>query len=120
MAGAARVPYYRPLSAAVRRASAWATRTQLPPWPGDAADAGSWRAWIARLWAVHEFRDAGSLVSPALADRVGHAPAPSPFTVARLHRTGISVARQLIRATTRATPFGVFASAGPVRFDDRR
>ncbi|MFD7639544.1 lantibiotic dehydratase [Kitasatospora sp. NPDC059795] len=119
MARAAHLPYYRPLSEAVWRASVWDAGTELSPWPGDAADAGSWRTWLAGVWTVRAVREAVSLASPALADQVGHVLASSPSTAAQLHRTGISVARYLIRAKGRATPFGVFAGVGPARFSDR-
>jgi thiopeptide-type bacteriocin biosynthesis protein len=77
------------------------------------------REWLRRVWAVDSFADAVTQASPVLAARVEAAITadnPHPRTVARV---SVSLLRYLLRATTRATPFGLFAGVAPVHLAPR-
>lgn len=112
-------PCYRPLPAAVWRASTAGSDMLLPPWPGEAADAASWRSWLAKVWAPRSLAEAVTLASPPLADRVEQALAGRDFAVPDLRHMATALARYLIRLRGRATPFGTFAGVGPLHFGDR-
>ncbi|GAA1264637.1 lantibiotic dehydratase [Saccharothrix xinjiangensis] len=74
------------------------------------------RAWLAKVWARPEARDALTLASPVLGarlDRILGEDTSTP-TAKELRRAVISVASYLLRWRRRATPFGLFAGVGPV------
>ncbi|HEX6356058.1 lantibiotic dehydratase [Actinophytocola sp.] len=73
------------------------------------------RAWLAKVWARPEIREALRLASPVLGDRLdqlidqfpdGQA---GPRSVKDVHRVVVSVASYLLRWQRRTTPFGMFA-----------
>ncbi|OEV07396.1 hypothetical protein AN218_29435 [Streptomyces nanshensis] len=101
------------------RASTYGPDRHLPPWPGEAADAVSWRSWLARVWATSPLAEAVTLASPALADRIEQTLGGREHAVTDLRHMATSLARYLIRLRGRATPFGTFAGVGPLHFDDR-
>lgn len=76
-----------------------------------AAVEGEGRAWLAKVWARPEVREALRSASPALGARldqlVGEQAGPRP--VKELRRAVVSVASYLLRWQRRATPFGMFA-----------
>ncbi|GAA3838481.1 lantibiotic dehydratase [Saccharothrix violaceirubra] len=74
------------------------------------------RAWLAKVWARPEARDALTLASPVLGarlDRILGEDTSTP-TAKELRRAVVSVASYLLRWQRRATPFGLFAGVGPV------
>nr|WP_241265438.1 lantibiotic dehydratase [Streptomyces boncukensis] len=101
------------------RASTSGSDELLPPWPGQAADAASWRSWLAKVWATRSLAEAVTLASPPLADRIEQALSGRDFAAVDLRHMATSLARYLIRLRGRATPFGTFAGVGPFRFSDR-
>ncbi|WP_052770350.1 lantibiotic dehydratase [Streptomyces sp. CNQ-509] len=111
--------YFRPQTAAMWRASTYGSDKHLPPWPGEAADAASWRSWLASVWTVGALGEAVTLASPSLADRIDQTLAGQECAVADLRHMATSLARYLIRLRGRATPFGTFAGVGSLRFGDR-
>ncbi|WP_405466715.1 lantibiotic dehydratase [Streptomyces jietaisiensis] len=83
---------------------------------GSAADAASWRTWLQQVWQTDGFAGAVEAASPDLAARVERVCArDSSPALAVLRRTVLAVMRYLLRAHTRATPFGLFAGVAPAR-----
>ncbi|WP_328442790.1 lantibiotic dehydratase [Amycolatopsis sp. NBC_00438] len=74
------------------------------------------RAWLTKVWARPEVRDAVSLASPVLGARVDHiaGDAGTGTTAKELRRAVVSVASYLLRWQRRSTPFGLFAGVGVV------
>ncbi|MFG2950498.1 lantibiotic dehydratase [Streptomyces adustus] len=82
---------------------------------GPAASAAAWRTWLEQVWQEADFAAAVTAASPDLGRQVaqvcaGRVP-PEPV----LRRTVLSVMRYLLRARTRATPFGLFAGVAAAR-----
>ncbi len=82
------------------------------------------RAWLAKVWARPEVREALQLASTASvrASTSSSMTAPGPHSVKELRRAIISVASYLLRWQRRATPFGMFAgvtaaAVGPATAD---
>lgn len=111
---------YRALDAVIVRTAAHPTDLRIPQWP-DLTDDGSdqvsgWRDWLERVWAISTFADAVADASPVLASRVGHVLDGHERRARQVRRTVVSIIRYLLRATGRATPFGLFAGIGAARF----
>lgn len=109
---------YRYLDAVVVRAAAWPPGRQITSWPdltSPEAGPASWRTWLEDAWHTPGFAVAVEQASPGLARRVrqicGGAQVPEPA----LRRVVLSVMRYLLRASGRATPFGLFAGVAPAR-----
>jgi thiopeptide-type bacteriocin biosynthesis protein len=107
---------YRYVDAAVVRAAAWHPdhRTEWPDLTGSSANTTSWRAWLRQTWS-EDFAAAVTAASPDLARRVEEICAGSPQAESVVRRTVLSTMRYLLRARTRATPFGLFAGVAAVR-----
>ncbi|MFJ6084486.1 lantibiotic dehydratase [Streptomyces sp. NPDC092369] len=108
---------YRHVDAAVVRA---AVRCPDRPvvWPdltGSSAHTESWRAWLQRLWQETDFADAVEFSSPVLARRVHQICVGEPVPEPAVRRAVVSVVRYLLRARSRATPFGLFAGVAAAR-----
>lgn len=92
----------------------------LPSWPDltddTPAHAQRWSAWLREVWALEEVAAAVEHASPVLARQVeALSAAPNP-DVRQAHRTALSMARYVLRMTSRATPFGLFAGVAPASF----
>jgi hypothetical protein len=89
----------------------------LPNLTDDTADQlQQWRRWLDSVWAHETIAQAIELASPVLAARVrqlrtGHRCRPH-----EARRVVLSVLRYVLRVSSRATPFGLFAGVAPVRF----
>ncbi|MFJ1735499.1 lantibiotic dehydratase [Streptomyces sp. NPDC088254] len=108
---------YRYVDAAVVRAAALGSAHQMD-WPdlvGPSANTASWRAWLQRTWQTVDFATAVETASPDLTNRVDQICAGQPFSGTMARRTVLSVMRYLLRARTRATPFGLFAGIAAAR-----
>jgi hypothetical protein len=68
----------------------------------------------APVWSRLNLVDAVRQASPALADRVDAIRAGRAVGVKRIRRATVAIARYLLRATGRPTPFGLFAGIAPV------
>ncbi|MGY4934838.1 lantibiotic dehydratase [Streptomyces sp. 900116325] len=112
-------PYYRPLPAAVLRASVHDVEMSLPSWPDDDADGGSWRTWLAQVWAKRPLSEAVALASPVLADQIETMLAGRQTDAAAARRMATSLARYLLRMRGRATPFGALAGVAAASFGPR-
>jgi thiopeptide-type bacteriocin biosynthesis protein len=108
---------YRHVDAALARASAWhpGRQTAWPDLTGSFADPTSWQAWLQEIWKDTDFAAAVRAASPDLATRVEQICADRPVPVPAVRRTVVAVLRYVLRARTRATPFGLFAGIAAVR-----
>lgn len=108
---------YRYVDAAVVRAAVLDSDGQVV-WPeltGPSANTASWRAWLQQPWQTAEFAAAVKAASPDLASRVDQVRVGRPLPDAAVRRTVLSMLRYLLRARTRATPFGLFAGVAAAR-----
>lgn len=108
---------YHYFDAAVLRAPAWPPGQQVDSWPdltGPRAGRESWRTWLTSVWELPGFAAAVEQASPDLARRVrevcGGRQLPDPV----VRRAVLAVMRYLLRASGRATPFGLFAGVAPI------
>lgn len=109
---------YQYLDAAMVRAPAWQPECQDLAWPdltGPDAGPALWRAWLGRVWEVAAFSCAVEAASPDLARRVGQILAGRDVPEPAVRRAVLSTLKYLLRASSRATPFGLFAGAAAAR-----
>ncbi|MFC8450255.1 lantibiotic dehydratase [Kitasatospora sp. NPDC057223] len=107
---------YSYVDASLVRAAAW-DPDRGPVWPdltGGAANPESWRSWLRQTWS-QEFAAAVTAASPDLASQVDQICAGRVLPAPVIRRTVLSVLRYLLRAHTRATPFGLFAGVAAAR-----
>ena len=100
------------------RAPAWQPGCQGLAWPdltGPDAGPASWRAWLVRVWQVAAFSCAVEAASPDLARRVSQILAGRDVPEPAVRRALLSTLKYLLRASSRATPFGLFAGAATAR-----
>ncbi|MET9611774.1 lantibiotic dehydratase [Kitasatospora indigofera] len=87
----------------------------LPPWPNltdptpDAPTTASQVEWLRAVWQLEDLAEGLHLASPALAAQVRTLLAATAPPAREVRRAALSFARYLLRATSRATPFGLFA-----------
>ncbi|WOX16327.1 lantibiotic dehydratase [Streptomyces sp. N50] len=87
-------------------------------WPdltSPSAHRESWRAWLQQTWQATDFATAVEFSSPDLAARVRQILVGEPVPDPAVRRAVLSVARYLLRARSRATPFGLFAGVAAAR-----
>ncbi|MEV6987274.1 lantibiotic dehydratase [Sphaerisporangium sp. NPDC051017] len=109
---------YQYLDAAVVRAAAWRPGREMGPWPdlsGQAASPASWRPWLRQTMQIPDFAAALEQASPVLACRVREICSDREVPGPTVRRAVLSVMRYLLRASGRATPFGLFAGVAPAR-----
>jgi hypothetical protein len=109
---------YRYVDGAVVRAAAGPPEHQGVPWPELAdphATTASWQTWLEQIWQIPGFATAVATASPDLAARVGRICAGQPTPQPTVRRAVLAVLRYLLRARTRATPFGLFAGVEAAR-----
>ncbi|MEV6871656.1 lantibiotic dehydratase [Amycolatopsis sp. NPDC051128] len=90
--------------------------TQLNPADPTAVEQQG-RAWLDKVWARPEVRDALALASPVLAERLDQilGDETASCTAKELRRAVVSVATYMLRWQRRATPFGLFAGVAAAR-----
>jgi class I lanthipeptide synthase len=106
------------LDAVVVRATAWRPGQQIGPWPdltGETTGPASWRLWLRETTQIAGFAAALEQASPVLARRVREICAGRQVPEPAARRAVFSVMRYLLRASGRATPFGLFAGVAPAR-----
>ncbi|MFI7707497.1 lantibiotic dehydratase [Nonomuraea sp. NPDC049480] len=114
---------YQYADAALLRATTWQPNQQLPPWPdltSASADQLSWRRWLGLIWQIPALATAVQQASPDLAQRIGDMLDGHRITDPDARRLVLSTMRYLLRAQTRATPFGMFAGIAPARIAPAR
>jgi protein-L-isoaspartate(D-aspartate) O-methyltransferase len=111
---------YRHTDVALLRAARHPVALTLPDWPdltGDPQDnTETWCEWLRQIWQTEGVSEAVELASPVLAHCVGAVAAGKRPARRQVRRMVESVARYLLRATGRPTPFGLFAGVAAVGF----
>ncbi|MEU4680945.1 lantibiotic dehydratase [Micromonospora sp. NPDC023737] len=106
--------------AALIRIAAYPKGLVLPPWPDMAhGHPDQWREWLDRTWTLPGFAAAVTDAAPQLSNQIQRTLSGEPMPQQRLRRLVQSAVRYLLRWTTRATPFGMFAGVAPVQFGAR-
>jgi len=110
---------FRCVDAAVIRMAAFGSEWNLPPWPdltgGTPEHVREWRSWLARVWEQEALVAAIEVASPVLARCAGDVCGGQVQQPRRVRRVVESVIRYLMRLTSRATPFGLFAGVAALR-----
>ncbi|MGH3871108.1 MAG: lantibiotic dehydratase [Pseudonocardiaceae bacterium] len=114
---------FRCVDAAVIRVAVFGSEWDLPPWPdltGSTPEhVQEWQGWLARVWEQDALVEAIEVASPVLARCVGDVCGGRVQQPRRVRRVVESVIRYLLRLTSRATPFGLFAGVAAVRIGSR-
>lgn len=118
MTTAAHAQWYRPVDAALLRASVHTADVVPRPWPNTDAEIERWCVWLGDAWSQAPVAAAVAVASPALAARVAAVCAGQRPGAVQVRRMVLSVARYLVRMRGRATPFGAFAGVAAMRFGD--
>ncbi|WP_326599221.1 lantibiotic dehydratase [Streptomyces sp. NBC_01803] len=108
---------YQFLDAAMVRAVAWPPGHPIPSWPdlvGEADAAESWRPWLEQALRIPGFAAALEQATPVLARRVRDICAGRELPENAVRKAVMAVMRYVLRASGRATPFGLFAGVAPV------
>ncbi|MEW2425735.1 lantibiotic dehydratase [Streptomyces nigra] len=108
----------------VLRAAALPVGARPQEWP-DMDSPEDCRQWLARVWADDSFTEALRAASSGLVIFVEHILNDHSVTPKRVRSATLSVVSYLLRATSRPTPFGLFAGValadvGPVTADMSR
>lgn len=108
---------YQAVDAVTVRAAIHPAGLNVPAWPdlidGTGAQDQQWRSWLEQIWSLGGLAEAIEVASPVLARQVGKVIEGRCLDARRMRRLVMAVARYVLRATGRATPFGLFAGAGP-------
>ncbi|KPM50575.1 lantibiotic dehydratase [Frankia sp. R43] len=107
---------YQHLDFLVVRAAVNPAVDAVERWPdlvGPAALPESWRLWLRQVMQNRAFETALEQASPVLARRVREIRDGRQVPEAGVRRAVLSVMRYLLRASGRATPFGLFAGVAP-------
>ncbi|MGH3614205.1 MAG: lantibiotic dehydratase [Pseudonocardia sp.] len=114
---------YEYLDAALLRLSTHLVDEQRIGWPDLTTDTPAavldQQHWLRQVWENETFAAAVELSSPVLADRIEKLraqPTPPPRA---LRRVVVSTVKYLQRATSRATPFGLFAGVAPLHIGSK-
>jgi thiopeptide-type bacteriocin biosynthesis protein len=111
---------YRFVDAALVRVADHPPGLGVPPWPDLTGSTdehvAQWRRWLQQVWASEAFAAAVEVASPSLARRVRQVRDGRPLPARQARSAVVSVLRYLLRTTSRATPFGLFAGVAPARF----
>ncbi|MGH4019182.1 MAG: lantibiotic dehydratase [Pseudonocardiaceae bacterium] len=111
---------FRFVDAAVVRTTTHPFGLDVPPWPdltGSTSEhVARWVRWLEQVWAQDAIAAAVEVASPVLARRVREVCAGRGQQARQVRRVVVSVVRYLLRMTSRATPFGLFAGVAPARF----
>ncbi|MEV6984693.1 lantibiotic dehydratase [Sphaerisporangium sp. NPDC051017] len=113
-------PGFRALDGVIIRASTVPDGLVLPPWPDlDSDDVSVLADWVREVWPLPSVAEAVNVSSPALAEALTALSAnPGAFQLVRARSAAASLMRYLLRWTSRATPFGLFAGVALVEQAD--
>ncbi|MFD7130642.1 lantibiotic dehydratase [Streptomyces sp. NPDC059894] len=111
---------YESMDAAMLRAAAWSPAHGIRSWPDLTGDGGpaSWRPWLERTLRVPGFAAAVEQASPVLAHRVQQICEGRQLPEPAVRKAVVALMRYALRASSRSTPFGLFAGVAPTRIDD--
>ncbi|QKV97962.1 lantibiotic dehydratase [Streptomyces sp. NA02950] len=109
---------YEYVDAAMLRAVAWPPGHQVRSWPDPTGGVASWRLWLERLLQMPGFAAALEQASPVLARSVWEICDGRKMPEPAVRKAVLAVMRYLLRASSRATPFGLFAGVAPARIAD--
>ncbi|WP_326822606.1 lantibiotic dehydratase [Streptosporangium sp. NBC_01756] len=103
------------MDAAVIRLAAYPEGLVLPPWPDPTSDDGhALVAWVREVWPLPGVAEAIEVASPDLADVLTTlCENPGGLRPQQVRRAAEALLRYLLRWTSRATPFGLFAGVAP-------
>jgi thiopeptide-type bacteriocin biosynthesis protein len=104
---------YRPVDAVTVRMAVLAP-TDAPGLP-DLTDRQSWRPWLFHVLSISTLAAAVEQASPALTHQIRAIRDGGQVTDRDARRAALAVARYVLRATSRATPFGLFAGVAVAR-----
>ncbi|WP_103502964.1 MULTISPECIES: lantibiotic dehydratase [unclassified Streptomyces] len=110
---------YQHIDAAVLRATAWPPGRRITWWPdltSEASGATTWHPWLEQTLRIPGFAAALEHASPVLARRARDICEGRQVAEPAARKVVLSVMRYALRASGRATPFGLFAGAVPIRF----
>ncbi|MBQ1022843.1 lantibiotic dehydratase [Micromonospora sp. C95] len=107
---------FRTVDAATVRIAAHVWPDHGVPWSHRHDPAGV-EAWLRATWRQVGMAEAVWVASPGFADRVEAALAGGRFDAGQGWRLALALARYLVRARRRATPFGLFSGVATLRFD---
>ena len=113
---------YEFVDAAVARAAVLPEDGGPPTWPDltrTAHSASSWRTWVSGTLRIPGFEATLELACPDLARRAREIRDGRDLPAETARRVVLAMMRYLLRARSRATPFGLFAGVAPVRVGDR-
>jgi hypothetical protein len=97
------------------RAAARSLDSAFVSWP-DPADSEEFRMWLVRAWEDPLLREAVVCASPSLALRADRIAADPGVVARQVLSAAVALARYLLRAAGRPTPFGLFAGVAGARF----
>ncbi|MEU2720176.1 lantibiotic dehydratase [Streptomyces smyrnaeus] len=107
---------YEYIDAAMLRAAAWPPDRRIAFWPDLTGDgAASWRPWLEQTLRMPGFAAALEQASPVLAHRVRQICDGRRVPESAARKAIVAVMRYALRASGRATPFGLFAGVAPAR-----
>ncbi|MFE5754687.1 lantibiotic dehydratase [Streptomyces massasporeus] len=107
-----RLIYRRVGDVLVLRAAVMPVTARPAVWP-DPGSSDACREWLAEVWGVGILVPPLRSASPHLAGYVERILAGDDIEPKRIRKATYSVARYLLRATSRSTPFGLFAGVAP-------
>ncbi|WP_256804915.1 lantibiotic dehydratase [Frankia sp. ACN10a] len=114
--------HYRAVDAAVVRAT-MRSASGRAEWPDLTSETPeqvrAWRDWLRRCWDDEELAEGIEIASPALAAALREICAGRDTQPRRVRRAAESMISYLLRATTRPTPFGLFAGVSPATLGAR-
>ena len=97
------------------RAAARSLDSAFVSWP-DPADRDELRTWLVKMWEDPVLREAVACASPSLALRADRIVADPDVAARQVLSAAATLARYLLRAAGRPTPFGLFAGVAGARF----
>ena len=106
---------YRGGDVLLLRAAARSLDSAYVSWP-DPADSEELRTWLVKAWKDPLLREAVACASPSLALRADRITADPDVAARRVLSAAVALARYLLRAAGRPTPFGLFAGVAGARF----
>lgn len=104
---------YRHTGVGLLRAAAYPLR-DAPGWWPDPSDTQACRMWLDQMWSRPEVADAIRHASLTLARRIDAIGAGHAVEDRKVRKATVSIARYMLRATGRPTPFGLFAGVAPM------